>query len=246
LRTLVPECMWPRHVTLNGTEIPVRGQPFSFGVKRALWNQTYELPERTLISRVLQPGMHVIEFGGSLGIVTAVVAAAVGPSGRVASVEASDRLATIASQWLRPRYPHVAVLHGYGFPTMSLPTGLAVGGFRNDGPSLGGRVQFEIGSEGTSVMQDDAAMAYDLARVMRHADIPAPQVLVCDIEGSELIVTDPSFSLPPSVRYVLMELHPHLYPAGANDEKKIITALDGAGFQPIGAIGASHLFERCG
>lgn len=245
LRTLVPERVWPQHVILNGTEIPVRGQPFSFGVKRALCRQTYELPERTLISSVLKPGMHVIELGSSLGIVTAVMASAVGPSGRIVSVEASARLVSMSSEWILPRYSHTSLLHGFGFPTVSLPNDLVVGGFRNDGPSLGGRVEFAISPDRPSVPRQDA-MSYDLSRVMRESGMPAPEVLVCDIEGSELVIAHPGFALPPSLQYVLIELHPHLYPAGVADEQRIIAALQAAGFEAIRAISASHLFQRCG
>lgn len=244
LKAVVPEWVWPREVVLDGAAIPVRSQPFSFGVKRALCRGTYELPERTLITSVMTPGIQVIELGGSLGVVTAVTAEAAGPNGRVATVEASPELAAIAKGWLGPRYPNVTILAGFGFPTMTLPYGLRVGGFRTDGASLGGRVDFALSLGGHVSEESPASHVYDLATMMRAADVPRPELLVCDIEGSELVMADESFSVPDTLTAIVIELHPHLYPRREIDEQRITTSLKQVGFSQENAIGASRLFRR--
>jgi len=94
LRVLVPEFVWPKSVLIDGARIAIRNAPYSFGVKRVLKRGEYELEERGLLSNILQPGDVVVEMGGSIGILTAIIAARVGSSGFVTSVEASAKLTT--------------------------------------------------------------------------------------------------------------------------------------------------------
>lgn len=242
LKKLVPEAVWPVDIQLTGVRIPVRGQPFSFGVKRALCNGTYEYPERTLLAEVLRPRMTVIELGSSLGVVSAVAAEAVGREGKVVCVEAAADLAHKAGAWLKPRYPHVSIVHGYGFPTLRVPADLSVAGFENHGISLGGRVEF--GRAQAHSTPNAHSLVFDLGSVMEKCDVNAPDVLVCDIEGSELVITDPSFTLPPTLRYVMIELHPQLYPNHDSDSQAICQAIERCGFTLKRTVHATHLFCR--
>lgn len=240
----MPEALWPREVVLTGAAIPVRGQPFSFGVKRALCNNSYELPERTLLSKIIQPGMAVLEFGSSLGVVSAVAATRVGARGRVACVEASDDLASQSRAWLQDRHSNVRVFTGYGFPTSTLPSNLSVIGFNNYGVSLGGRVAYACEEQGQPAGMNADLPIFDIETLMAVSQIDAPDVLVCDIEGSELVMTAPSFSLPTCMRFLMIELHPHLYPKGALDTQRITAAIESLGFTLIERMGATYLYAR--
>jgi hypothetical protein len=115
----------------------------------------------------------------------------------------------------------------------------------NEGPSPGGRGELTIDPTAGGKPRQDAMLSYDVSRIMRESAIPAPHVLVCDIEGSELVMAHPGFSLPVSIQRFLIEVHPHLYPNGAADKHRIIAALHGVGFEAVRMIGASHLFQRC-
>ena len=42
LRTLVPDVVWPQHVSIDGAKIKVRNAPYSFGVKLALKRDQHE------------------------------------------------------------------------------------------------------------------------------------------------------------------------------------------------------------
>ena len=74
LKTLIPEIVWPKYVELSGVAIPVRHMPFSFGIKLSLKNSDYELPERKLCDLFINKNMNVIELGGSLGILSTIIA----------------------------------------------------------------------------------------------------------------------------------------------------------------------------
>src|SRR2546427_137509 len=100
LRFLVPEFVWPKSVSIDGARIAVRNAPYSFGVKRVLQRGEYELEERKLLQTILHPGDVVVEMGGSVGILTAIIAGKVGSSGFVISVEASVTLAEYSKTWL--------------------------------------------------------------------------------------------------------------------------------------------------
>ena len=143
LRTLVPEWYWPRSINVDGVQIQIRDTPYTFSTRQILCAGKYERPERTLVNRVIKPGMQVLEFGGSIGIVTAVVAHRCGPTGRVISVEASPRLVGYSKKWLELS-PHVTVLAGYAFPLWTLPDGLRIDGFSGGNVSLGGRVEYSV------------------------------------------------------------------------------------------------------
>lgn len=245
LRRVVPEVVWPKQVTLDGASIPVRGMPFSFGVKRLLWRGDYEGPERALLRTFIQPGMNVVELGGSIGILTAIIAESVGTTGFVISVEASEELSVIAEEWISKEYSHVKHIHGYGFPSLRLPRNIEVYGFENRGNSLGGQVEFSRGQDhGKSQPASKKQLVMDLETLINRFGIQRLDVLVCDIEGCELIATEDSFAIPQSLGYILIELHPGLYPNKGEDQARIISAIQGQGFKIMKKQSSCYLFVR--
>jgi FkbM family methyltransferase len=242
LATFVPEAFWPRSVEIDGVTVKLRNAPYSFGTKWVIRNGTYEKPERDLLRRIVKPGMHVLELGGSIGIVTSVLARLVGPHGRVVSVEASPDLISYSSSWLGSP-GRVDIVIGYAFPVWSLPPGLRIGGFNAD-CSLGGTVNFavESGAASETVRQGEPE-AFDLATLCRRFDLH-PEILVADVEGSEAIVLSQRPALPPSMRYVCIELHPWLYPNKEQDERAIADVFVKDGFRLAEKAHHAWLFER--
>ena len=116
LKYFVPEWIWPEHVILDKTLIKVRNTPYSFGVKWLLSRRSdhYELPERSFISN-LSKGDHVLEFGGSIGVVTALIGDQIGSSGRIVSVEASRKLAEYSRSWIE-KSKNSQIVCAYAFP----------------------------------------------------------------------------------------------------------------------------------
>ena len=236
LRALVPEFVWPEHVVLDGARIKVRHAPYSFGVKKILARDAYELDERKFLSQVLKPGDVVLEMGGSIGIVTAIIAARVGPSGFVVSVEASQSLTAYSRGWLEAG-GNVKVVTGFGFPVGRLERSVEIRKFEENWGSMSGRVTFEVkdGANGS------AAPLYDLERLAALAPRP-PVALVADIEGSESILREQRPGFPPSLRTVLIELHPDMYGEAAMQD--IIRRIEAEGFRAAGRQGNVFLFER--
>lgn len=236
LRHLVPECLWPSHVLLDGVAIPVRGQPFSFGVKRILCDGSYEKSERELLNRVLCEHDTVLEFGGSIGILATIAAHKIGGRGTVISVEASARLATQAAARLADR-PNVRVLAGLGFPVADAPERCRGSIFLDTGNSLGGRICGERPVGGNATPHQ----IYDINRIIHEFGMK-PRILLVDIEGAESVLLDPSASLPTCIEHIIIELHPGLY--GKATEQQIIATLCKLGYALSEELRHVYLFTR--
>jgi FkbM family methyltransferase len=245
LSTFVPEWYWPESVDVDGATVRLRGTPYTFGTRWIVRNGSYERPERELLKSIIRPGMQVLELGGSIGVLTAVIAHHVGSTGRVVSVEASKSLSAYSRTWLEKLGP-VQVVNAYAFPVWKLPAGLRVGGFSDGGASLGGRVSFDV-QNGVSQAAPpaDTTPTFDLSSLCERCPL-TPDAVVADVEGSEAVMLKQKPEFPASIRYVLIELHPWMYPEGEADQDRIVEAIKNEGFRLVKRISQSWLFERTG
>lgn len=261
LRNLVPESYWPETVDVDGVAIRLRNTPYSFSTRKLIRDGKYELPERTLVKKSITSGMQVIEFGGSLGIVTSVVAKCAGPTGRVISVEASEELTNFSRPWLE-RGGNVKVLTGYAFPVWETPKGLRVDGFSGSQVSLGGRVSFDVangaangaasGDANSPVNSEANAPAatapqgprnWDISTICREFNL-TPDALVMDIEAAERIVLDQAPNYPATLKAIIAELHPGMYPNGQKDLDAILATYAREGFQVKDQVHNTWLLQR--
>lgn len=232
-------------VDIDGATIPVRHQPYSFGVKRLLsFSKEYESAERELSGTFLTPGMHVIEMGTSIGVVSAVAAQRIGSGGMLVTVEADERLAAHSRSWLEGHTSPVKVLTGCAFPVWRLPTGFQVVDFDAGKGSLGGIVNFSLeDSQVRASSSDDANTVWDVERICSNY-MPFPNALIIDIEGSEFVMTLFDLDFPRSIEFVLIELHPHLYPEGTRTQEAIISRILEAGYELTQNMRDTYLFNR--
>jgi FkbM family methyltransferase len=237
LRWIIPEWVWPEYVVLDGVQIRIRNTPYSFATKRILVNGEYEAGERTLLKGKIIPGDTIIEMGGSIGILTAILSRLTGKSGRVISIEASQRIGDYSRSWLKEK-GNVEVVTGFGFPVYALEKSMRINGLDESAGSLGGVVSYSL-EDHQSISQDQNV--YDIRKIMTLYNIQ-PTVLVIDVEGSEKTILENDPGLPESVRLVLMELHPHFY--GMDSMEKIINTLTRSGFELMEKQDHVCLFER--
>ncbi len=233
---LIPEFIWPEFVNMRGVDIPVRGMPFSSGNKWCLVRGIYEQPECMQLD-FLAKGMRVIEFGSSLGILSAIVSEIIGPEGQLISVEASPELVKIQESWLLPRRHNIKVINGFAFPLINIPHTLKVSGFDSSGGSLCGRVL--IADEG----DDQIIPIHSISSVASFFEGHSADCLICDIEGSEQVVLTHGLVLPASISHLLIELHPWLYEDNAT-LSKIISAIEADGFELISKQATTYYFHR--
>ena len=241
MRFLVPEFVWPKCVFIDGARITIRNAPYSFGVKRVLKLGEYEFEERRLLANILHPGDVVVEMGGSIGILTAIIAAKVGTSGFVVSVEASAKLTEYSRTWLEAGN-NVKVLVGCGFPVWDLKHPIAIQNFEQKWGSMSGRVTFSTAPVATTNERNQPGLpVYDLRTLSAFAKQP-PVTLVVDIEGSESIMCSQKPEFPQSLRNLLIELHPGMY--GEDAKTEIIRRIEEEGFKQLATEGNVFLFTR--
>jgi hypothetical protein len=236
LKRIVPELVWPKLIVLDDAVIPLRGAPYSFGVKRVLAKGNYEVSERLLLSRVIKAGDVVFEFGGSIGILATIAAGRSGVTGKVISIEASETLAAHTRARLKNQ-KNVKILTGIGYPVWEAPALYRTVAFIDDGNSLGGAVDF---SEQRSTERYPHRF-YDIKGIVDTCDV-LPSILLIDIEGSEIVFLEKDVGVPKSVVHIIIELHPGLY--GGIKEKEIVMAIAGLGFKVVEEISHVVLFSR--
>ena len=177
-------------------------------------------------------------MGGSIGVLTALLQNMVGEKGFVVSIEASSNLSDYTKSWLEN--DNTKIIHGYAFPVNKLEQLINVSNFDESGPSLGGTVKYEIRQQKYDT-DDNSNIIYDINKVCCQFQI-VPSVLMIDIEASERILLLQKPNFPRSVRSIIIELHPNLYPI--SDQDLIIQSIIDDGFIIKRQVSTSYLFSR--
>lgn len=246
LRALVPESVWPRNVVIDDVNFRVRGEPYSFGTKKllAFGAEGYETEERYLISQFVVPGMKIFELGTSIGVLAAIVAERIGPTGILVSVEVSKKIGSYTQSWIEKKYPWVRILLGAGLPVWdSAPLKLSVDGFDGSRGSLGGLVVFAK-SQGPlkSAGKTDGTEIWDIRRLTELTEV-AVEGLIVDIEGGEEQIVGTSLNLPRTLSWLMIELHPGKY-NNPSAGQEILKSIREEGFAINSNEGNSYLFHR--
>lgn len=236
LTFLVPEFVWPQYVNIDDVKIKLRREPYTFGIKLSLRKGEYEGPERNLIRPYDLKGEVIIEMGGSIGILTAVLAKKVGNAGKVISIEASKRISSYSRNWLEKNH-NTKVITGIGFPIAEANASIEIVKFDESGNSLQGKAIYNITKNFTS----NVSSIFDINKISSLYNIK-PTILVADIEGSEKIILDQNPDFPSTIKLILIELHPAFY--GESNKLGIINRIIEEGFLIKAYEGNNFLFER--
>lgn len=234
LKALVPEFVWPRHVSIDGVTVKLRGAPYSFAIKRLLAknSDSYERAERRFLDQ-LREDDHVLEYGSSIGILTALICERV-PRGKVISVEVSRELVEYSRSWLAARYEQLTLVNAAAFPVyQGIPLTLS---FNDSSGSLGGIVNYQ-----KSDSQDVELDSFFIKDAESITDFKT-SVLIIDIEGSEDIILREEMKLPISIDRIIIELHAFIY--GAEVETSIIEKIVEQGFVLQARVESVHFFSR--
>lgn len=186
-----------------------------FMVEVLCFSRGYEVPERDLVERYLRPDDRVLELGTGMGLIATLCARRVG-SERVLSFEANPALIPVARETFRlnrvaPRLEHAAL-----------------------GPRAG-EIEFFIEPDFWASSTHRSGAGAQRVRVpMRPlAEVVAefqPTFLIVDIEGGEAELFE-SQDLGPSVRRLMLELHPQVI--GAEATELLLARLAAAGFKKV-------------
>ncbi|MDB4761657.1 hypothetical protein OAG67_00780 [bacterium] len=240
LKFTIPEFFWPKYVSIDDVKFKLRNTPYSFGVKWEIFKGGYEVAERFLLKDQIIEGDTIIEMGGSIGVVTALLQNMTGKKGFVVSIEASLVLSDYSRSWLES--DNTKIIHGYGFPVNKLEKSINVLEFDEPGASLGGNVIYEIPNEKNENENEKIPEGvYDINKVCNQYDI-VPTVLMIDIEGSEKILLSQKPKFPNSIRIIIIELHLQFY--SIEDLNLIVQYIIDDGFVIVKQVDQSYLFSR--
>ena len=201
----------PPQVDPEVRDLLVRGRP-------------YEDPEARFVAAYLTPGMNVVELGGSIGVVSALVRARIGSSATHLIVEANPMLAKVcainAAVGADPGRSTVicAAIDYSGAPEVAFASGHNA----------------HTGHLATSGEAGFTVPTTTLAAVA--SNLPAGNfALICDIEGAEAGMLSAERETLKRVALIVLETHPAAYGAGDTTKDSIIADLTAQGFALLGS-----------
>lgn len=185
-------------IEYQGLSVPMNRSGMSNEVVVAIARDFYEKPEIRGLRLAVRTGDRVLELGSGLGIITALAARAVAPSGRVLSYEANPDLIPATLDFLAEHaVTNVELRHAVLVPQEATETAREFCLHESFASSslLGTESHLSRG-----VISVPAQRLGDVISAFR------PDILICDIEGGEAELI-PSLDAS-GLRSAVIELHP--------------------------------------
>lgn len=185
----------------------------------------YEMEEASLIDRYLPAGINVVELGGSIGVISALIRRKIGPDAHHLIVEAVPHLAAVceANAKQGTQAENVQVIRKAvdysGADTVTFDTGhnAHTGRVTETGPGL-------------------KVPTTTLARLA--TDMPEGEfALVCDIEGAETALFENESEVLDRVPVIILETHPDLYHQAGSSPAVLESRLQALGYKTAEAQG---------
>lgn len=191
------------HARQAGVRLPLGPHTSPRVAQSLLFSDSYESAERELLERYLEPGDIVLELGTGLGLIATLAARPVG-SDRVSTYEANPALIAVARETFR--------VNGVAPRLEACALGLDEG-------SMDFYVEPDFWSS-SSTARSARAMRISVPVKPLDQVIAAlePSFMVVDIEGGGETELFARAQLGPSVRKLMIELHPHVVGQAAIDE----------------------------
>jgi FkbM family methyltransferase len=192
LRVLLGRVFGVKVTRVDGLRFSTTASVVPWIIRKALYNRSYEAPERMLIRAILEPGDRVVEIGACSGMVSVVCASIVGAE-NVLSYEANPALEALIRQnfalnGLKPNVRMKAVTADGRDVVLHVPKWVFSSSLVD-------------GIKGEAVTVASDAFAAIMAEFR-------PTALVLDVEGSEDELLG-SGDLE-GVHKIVVEMHPHI------------------------------------
>ena len=206
--------------TYHGIAVEVPKQA-GLGVRNAILRRKYEADEAAMILKHLPLDLPVIELGGSLGLVSALIRSRLAPGVRHLVVEANPEIIAICgANACRNAEGCTDVLHAALY---------------YDGPVARLAIDPDVHS---SVLGDGGARTVEVPAVTLaalHERIGAPEhfALVSDIEGGELPIFTRSDPALASAQVIIAELHDQAYRGAGSSERQVLEQCEALGFKLV-------------
>ncbi|CAM8670018.1 fkbM_fam, methyltransferase, FkbM family [Paracoccaceae bacterium] len=191
----------------------------------------YEHAEAEMITAHLKSGTPVIELGGCLGIVSALIRQQIGPAAPHIVVEANPRLARMCE-------PNACIGANVGATQVVVAavdySGAETVSFSSGRTAHGGHVSQsgDLSVQATTL----SALASNLPE--------GPFALICDIEGAEVGLIDNESDLLRRVSLFVLETHPKVYAKGEVETGRLIELIKAAGLHQVAQAKHVYAFAR--
>jgi FkbM family methyltransferase len=225
-RKALRRLLQPGIIRLDGLLICTDPAMVSPDVRKGLFKETYEEPERILVGRFLKPDDRVLEVGGGIGLVSLTCARICGVA-NVLTYEANPAMEAVIRHNFRLNRlePNLRI-------KLVTKDGRAVTFFVNDNIMSSSCFDRNMGTPRT--LPSDA-----LDQVLAEWK---PTALVMDVEGAEIEML--TASQLPGIRKVILEIHPHI--VGEEPTHAMLEHLRGVGLIERERIQKSILLQREG
>ena len=204
--------------SVHGVEIIVPGTIDPEIRYRLARQRRYEEPEARFIGKYLRPDVHVVELGGSIGVMSALIRKRIGRTSRHVIVEANPVLAKVCE-----RNANLGADPG--------SVCVVVAAIDYSGKP---EVYFDPGHNshtGHVAASGICVSTTTLAHVV--AGLPdGPRVLVCDIEGAELDLVAAEAHNLWQFETIILETHPQRYAQGHKSLEDLVLMLKNQSFVP--------------
>ena len=215
--------------------------------KAKLFWGLYEAGEIRAIRAFLRPGLPVVELGGSIGVVSSVLARQISPGGRLVVAEPDPALAALIRRNVALNAPGVdvtvvetAVEYAHaGQPTVTFETGTT-----NTVGRIAGTAAAGTAAAGTRAAARLATVARTTLADLLAAHGIGPFVLVCDIEGAEAGLFASDAEALAACRQIIIELHATHWQSRPVGIDGLVAQALGHGFTLRDRRGPVCVFER--
>ena len=214
-----------RIITLDGLRIISDKALLPEELRDLIYREAYEHSERSLLIRVLKPGMRTLEIGAGVGFISMLAHKLSGP-GNVRSYEANPKL----EKTIRENFRLNGMVPDLRMKAVTTD-GQPVTFFRNDNIISSSLYDRKLEAE-KIVVQSEAFNS-----VVAEFN---PDVLVMDVEGAEVEIF--ATAKLDSIRHIIVELHPHI--VGEEKIAGVISGLEASGFRVRERDRKTFHFER--
>lgn len=189
---------------------------------RLALGRSYEQAEAEMIDAFLAPGTNVIELGGCLGVISALIRRKIGPNARHVIVEANAATLDVCEQNASREAEHGAtrVLHA----AIDYSGAKMITFAKGDNPHVG-----HIAGAG----EDGEVVPTVTLRALTQLLPDGPFALVSDVEGAEIGMFAAETEVLKRVTLMVLETHPLRYRAGAEDLAEMLRQIEAAGLREV-------------
>jgi len=214
----------PNQITIDGIRISTSLEHVTKDIRKALFREDYERPERLLVQKYLSKTDRVLEIGAGVGLISVACARVCGPE-NVLSYEPNPRTRIAIEKnfelnGLKPQLRSKAV----GLTAEEIEIYFAENIFSSS--------VFDRNFGDKTTVECDAI-----------SDVIAefqPNAIVMDVEGAEIDLLGQTNLA--NIDKVIVEMHPHI--VGDDNIKLLVSGLKQKGFRLVEVISISYVFLR--